>query len=84
MSMVGPEPLPPRTFQNLSNSLPLLPKRLNVKPGFVSLAKARGGFKDYGQAAKDHLRDDLYYLENMSLLLDLKIIMGGLASLFRR
>ena len=84
MSLVGPEPLDPQTFQNLSNSLPLLPKRLNVKPGMVGLTKVRGRFQDYGQTAKDHLRDDLYYVENMSLLLDLRIILSRLASLFRR
>jgi UDP-N-acetylmuramyl pentapeptide phosphotransferase/UDP-N-acetylglucosamine-1-phosphate transferase/lipopolysaccharide/colanic/teichoic acid biosynthesis glycosyltransferase len=84
MSLVGPEPLAPATHQNLSNSLPLLPKRLNVKPGLLSLAGIRRRSKEYAEAANDRLRDDLYYMENMSLLLDLKIIVRGLVSLLRR
>jgi len=84
MSLVGPEPLSPVTFKNLSTSLPLLPKRLNVKPGLFSLAKIKGRFKDYTEAAKDHLEDDLFYMENMSLLLDLKILIGEVTSLMKR
>lgn len=83
MSLVGPEPMPRETFENLSNSLPLLPKRFNVKPGLLSLAKVRSGNKDYAETPEEHLRDDLYYLENMSLLLDLRIIIRGIVSIFR-
>jgi len=84
MSLIGPEPLPWETFENLSNSLPLLPKRLNVKPGLFSLAKTKGRFKSFAEGAKDHLRDDLFYMENMSLLLDLKILVKGMASFLRK
>jgi lipopolysaccharide/colanic/teichoic acid biosynthesis glycosyltransferase len=80
VSLVGPEPLSPETFRKLSTDLPLLPKRLNVKPGLLSLAKIKGRFRDYTDAAKDHLRDDLFYVENMSLLLDLRILLGGATS----
>jgi UDP-GlcNAc:undecaprenyl-phosphate GlcNAc-1-phosphate transferase len=84
MSLVGPEPLPPETFEKLSNKFPLLPKRLNVKPGLVSLAKIKGKFKEYAEAAKDQLQDDLFYMENMSLFLDLKILVGGMTSFLRK
>jgi UDP-GlcNAc:undecaprenyl-phosphate GlcNAc-1-phosphate transferase len=84
MSLVGPEPMTPETFEKLSNKLPLLPKRFNIKPGLFSLAKTRGGFGDYAQAARDHLQDDLFYMENMSLLFDLRILARGLTSFLRR
>ncbi len=84
MSLVGPEPLLPETFEDLSTDLPLLPKRLNVKPGLFSLAKIKGRFRDYAEAAKDRLQDDLFYMENMSLLLDLKILIGGVTSFLRK
>jgi len=84
MSLVGPEPLTPQTFENLSTNLPLLPKRLNVKPGLFSLAKIRGRFKDYAEAGKDHLRDDLFYMENMSLFLDFEILVKGVTSFSRK
>ena len=81
MSLVGPELLSRSMIENLSNRLPLLPKRFNVKPGLVSLARVQAGSGDYEQAAEDRLGGDLYYLENMSLLLDLRIIIRRLASL---
>jgi UDP-GlcNAc:undecaprenyl-phosphate GlcNAc-1-phosphate transferase len=84
MSLVGPEPLTKETFEDLSTRLPLMPKRLSVKPGLLSLAKVKGGLRHYAEAAGDHLRNDLFYLENMSLFLDLKIIFGGLTSFLRR
>nr|NIM96847.1 hypothetical protein [candidate division Zixibacteria bacterium] len=84
MSLVGPEPISPDAFDKLSNNLPLLPKRLNVKPGLLGLARMKGRYKEYAQGAKDHLRDDLFYMENMSLLLDLRILVGGLTSFLRR
>ncbi len=84
MSLVGPEPLSPETFENLSTNLPLLPKRLNVKPGLFSLAKIRRRFKDHAEAARDSLRDDFFYMENMSLFLDLRILIGGVTSWLRK
>ena len=84
MSLVGPEPLTLESFDKLSNQLSLLPKRLNVKPGLVSLAKIKGNFKGYNEMAKQYLQDDLLYMENMSLLLDLKILLGGVASFLKK
>jgi UDP-GlcNAc:undecaprenyl-phosphate GlcNAc-1-phosphate transferase len=84
MSLVGPELLSRSMTENLSNKLPLLPKRLNVKPGLVSLAQIQAGSGDYKQGAEDRLRSDLYYLEHMSLLLDLRIIIRRLVSVFVR
>jgi UDP-GlcNAc:undecaprenyl-phosphate GlcNAc-1-phosphate transferase len=84
MSLVGPEPLPPETFEKLSNNFPLLPKRLNVKPGLFSLANVKRKFRDYVETAKDQLQDDLFYMENMSLFLDLKILVGGVTYFLRK
>jgi UDP-GlcNAc:undecaprenyl-phosphate GlcNAc-1-phosphate transferase len=81
MSLVGPEPLSQETLDNLSNTLPLLPKRFNVKPGLFSLAKVRSKVENYAEADWDNLQDDLFYMENMSLLLDLRILFKRLASL---
>jgi lipopolysaccharide/colanic/teichoic acid biosynthesis glycosyltransferase len=94
MSLVGPEPLCPETFEKLSSNLPLLPKRLYVKPGLFSLAKIKGKFsvidrsasggKDYVDGAKECLSYDLRYIENMSLYFDTKIFLAGLALLIKK
>jgi lipopolysaccharide/colanic/teichoic acid biosynthesis glycosyltransferase len=78
MSLVGPEPLCPETFEKLSSNLPLLPKRLYIKPGLFSLAKIERKFKDYAEGAKEYLAYDLGYIENMSLYFDTKIFLAGM------
>jgi UDP-GlcNAc:undecaprenyl-phosphate GlcNAc-1-phosphate transferase len=84
ISLIGPEPLSPETFRKLSTDLPLLPKRLNVKPGLLSLAKIKRRLRSYTEAPRDNLRDDLFYVENMSLLLDLRILIRGAIGIFKR
>jgi UDP-GlcNAc:undecaprenyl-phosphate GlcNAc-1-phosphate transferase len=84
MSLVGPEPLCPETFEKLSSNLPLLPKRLYVKPGLFSLAKIKGKFKDYVDGAKEYLSYDLSYIENMSFYFDTKIFLTGMALFVKR
>jgi lipopolysaccharide/colanic/teichoic acid biosynthesis glycosyltransferase len=84
MSLVGPEPLSPATFEKLSTNLPLLPKRLYVKPGLFSFAKIKGKFKDYMDGAKEYLSYDLRYIENMSFYFDTKIFLAGMALFVKR
>jgi len=84
MSLVGPEPLSPATFEKLSTNLPLLPKRLYVKPGLFSFAKIKGKFKDYMEGAKEYLSYDLRYIENMSFYFDTKIFLAGMALFVKR
>jgi UDP-GlcNAc:undecaprenyl-phosphate GlcNAc-1-phosphate transferase len=84
MSLVGPEPLSPETFEKLSLNFPLLPKRLYVKPGLFSLAKIKGKFKDYVDGAKECLSYDLSYIENMSFYFDAKIFLTGMALFVKR
>lgn len=94
MSLVGPEPLYPETFEKLSSNLPFLPKRLYVKPGLFSLAKIKGKFsvidrsasggKDYMDGAKEYLSYDLSYIENMSFYFDAKIFLEGMALFVKR
>jgi lipopolysaccharide/colanic/teichoic acid biosynthesis glycosyltransferase len=94
MSLVGPEPLCPETFEKLSSNLPLLPKRLYVKPGLFSVAKIKGKFsvidrsasggKDYMDGAREYLSYDLSYIENMSFYFDTKIFLAGIALFVKR
>ena len=69
MSLVGPRPLP-------INYLPLYNKRQakrhEVKPGITGLAQISGRNI---LSWNDRFNFDLYYVENASLMLDLKIIL---------
>jgi UDP-GlcNAc:undecaprenyl-phosphate GlcNAc-1-phosphate transferase len=84
ISLIGPSLLEPETFDKLSNKFPLLPKRLNVKPGLIGLSNSQYRRENFPEAAKNLLQDDLYYMENMSLFLDAKVLGRALIALVHR
>jgi lipopolysaccharide/colanic/teichoic acid biosynthesis glycosyltransferase len=71
MSIVGPRPERPHFVRQFLKSVPAYAKRYSVRPGITGLAQVRGS---YDISARNKVRYDLVYLENRSLLLDLKIL----------
>jgi len=84
MSLVGPRPHMTSDHESYSQAIQAYGIRHWVKPGMTGLAQARGliGEKD-AQSMKERLQADLYYVENWSFLLDLKIITATLLGLKR-
>ena len=75
MSLVGPRPLPSqyKNKDGLSREL-LWGKRLSVRPGLICLVDIKGrGFVPWEKS----LEYDAWYVDNWSLLLDLKILVLG-------
>jgi len=76
MSIVGPRPYPLGEDLQIRKSVPKYKIRQFVKPGITGLAAVngfRGGNKDI-EHMKKRTEIDLWYIENWSLFLDLKII----------
>lgn len=71
MSIVGPRPELEFFYKKFEKTIPNFRARLAVKPGLTGWAQVNGGY-DLEPAEK--LKYDLYYLENRSLGLDLKIM----------
>lgn len=68
MSLVGPRPERVASLEDYDDEIS---KRLNMKPGMTGLAQVSGNiYLDL----KDRYKFDVYYVENYSLLLDIKII----------
>jgi UDP-GlcNAc:undecaprenyl-phosphate GlcNAc-1-phosphate transferase len=84
ISLIGPPLLDPETYKSQSNKFPLLPKRFNVKPGLIGFSDSKHKQTDLSEAATTRLWDDLYYMENMSLFLDAKILGGALIASVRQ
>lgn len=75
MSLVGPRPERPVFVQALRESIPYYDIRHTVRPGITGWAQTK--FR-YGASAEDShvkLQYDLYYVKNLSLLLDLRIML---------
>ena len=71
MSIVGPRPERVENVEAYSRELPEWHYRERVKAGLTGYAQI---FGKYNTTAEDKLRLDLIYIENYSLLLDLKLI----------
>ena len=71
MSVVGPRPERPEMIVEAIKNTPEFVLRTKVKAGLTGYAQVRGY---YNTKFKDKLLWDLMYIENFSLLLDLKII----------
>ena len=78
MSLVGPRPERPFFVDQFRQQIPLYMRRFNVKPGLLGWAQAKHEFdldsKDFVGIARERLEYDLYYIENVTLKLDLKIM----------
>ncbi len=79
MSLVGPRPEREPFVRELIERFPLYEQRLVVRPGVTGWAQIRGSYASSFEESNEKLRYDLYYIKNLSILLDLSI----LASTFR-
>jgi len=79
MSLVGPRPERPFFVDQFSQQIPFYMRRFNVKPGLLGWAQSKHEFDlnsdDVVGIARERLEYDLYYIENMSLKLDFKIML---------
>jgi lipopolysaccharide/colanic/teichoic acid biosynthesis glycosyltransferase len=75
LSLVGPRPLLSSELDLIDKQLPSLSRRKNVKPGLCGWAWVNGfgGESTTLEELKSELEHDLYYIDNRSFLLDLKI-----------
>jgi sugar transferase (PEP-CTERM system associated) len=74
MSFVGPRPERPNFVKKLNEEIPYYILRHSIKPGLTGWAQIR---YPYGSSVKDaieKLKYDLYYIKNISFLLDIAII----------
>lgn len=74
MSLVGPRPERPFFVEKLSQEIPLYKRRLSVRPGVTGWAQVRHKYDETIDDVKEKLRYDLFYIENMSLRMDLNIL----------
>ncbi|MBQ9936711.1 MAG: sugar transferase [Oscillospiraceae bacterium] len=81
MSFVGPRPERDVFIQEYVKTVPEFVYRLNAKAGLTGLAQVRG---KYNTTPIDKLKMDLFYINNYSFLLDLKICFLTLKVIFSK
>lgn len=76
MSLVGPRPERPLFVEKLAREIPLYTRRLKVRPGITGLAQVKHKYDETIDDVRKKVQYDLSYIENMSLRMDIKIILG--------
>ena len=75
MSIVGPRPEREFFIEKLKEEVPLYGRRLLMKPGITGWAQVRHHYDTSIEDVKQKIMYDLYYFENMSLGLDVQIML---------
>lgn len=81
MSIVGPRPERVEHVEKYTKVIPEFRLRLAVKGGLTGYAQIYG---KYNTNAYDKLRMDLEYIQNYSFLLDLKILLATIKTIFEK
>ena len=74
MSFVGPRPERPYFVEQLRKKIRYYDERFTVKPGITGWAQIKYPYGASEKDALEKLKYDLYYIKNMSLVMDLVVI----------
>lgn len=74
MSLVGPRPERPYFVEQLAREIPLYSRRHRVKPGITGWAQVKWKYDESLEDVRQKVKYDLFYIENMSLRMDIKIL----------
>lgn len=78
MSLIGPRPERPFFVEQLKKEIPYYYKRLTIKPGITGWAQIKHKYDSSLEDVRTKLQYDFYYIENMSLKLDFRIMINTL------
>ena len=74
MSIVGPRPERKYFIEQIMKKAPYYSRLHRIKPGITSWGQVKFGYAENVDQMVERLKYDMLYLENMSLALDIKII----------
>jgi exopolysaccharide biosynthesis polyprenyl glycosylphosphotransferase len=86
MSLVGPRPEQVGLVEQFAQAVPYYTRRHVVRPGITGwwqVRRERRVLPDMIQEIRSRLQDDFYYIENMSLRLDVEIIVRTIVVMLR-
>jgi lipopolysaccharide/colanic/teichoic acid biosynthesis glycosyltransferase len=75
MNLVGPRPHPVSNYKFFMEHIPYYSLRSAVRPGMTGWAQVRYAYANNLEEETEKMRYDLFYIKNLSLWLDLRIIL---------
>jgi exopolysaccharide biosynthesis polyprenyl glycosylphosphotransferase len=82
MSLVGPRPERAFFIEQLRQEIPWYVRRIKMKPGITGWAQVKHKYDETIEDVKQKVMYDLYYFENLSLALDIKILIRTIMVVF--
>ena len=82
MSLIGPRPEQAAFLEELADSIPLFPLRHAVRPGITGWAQVCFGYADDVESTRKKIAHDLFYIRNISFLLDVNIVIRTIKIIF--
>jgi exopolysaccharide biosynthesis polyprenyl glycosylphosphotransferase len=82
MSIVGPRSERPFFVEQIKKEIPYYSRKFTVKPGITGWAQVKHSFNTSIDDVKTKLQYDFYYIENMSISLDFRIMFNTLLVVF--
>jgi len=83
MSLVGPRPERPYFVEQFKKSIPLYSRRLRVRPGITGWAQVKWKYDENLEDVKEKTKYDLFYVENISLKMDFKILFNTIMTVIK-
>ena len=83
MSLVGPRPERQYFIQQIIKTAPQYQLLHRIKPGITSLGMVKFGYASNLSQMLQRMRYDLLYLENISLIMDIKILIYTIITLWK-
>ena len=84
MSFVGPRPERPEFVEDLTREIPFYNQRHAVRPGLTGWAQVKYSYGASREDALEKLQYELFYIKNMSLALDVYIILKTIKTVVLR
>ena len=84
MSLVGPRPERPEFVDELTRQIPFYRQRHILRPGLTGWAQVRYTYGASVEDALQKLQYDLFYIKNLSLALDVFIILDTVKTVLLR
>ena len=84
MSLVGPRPERQFYIDQIVERAPYYQLLLGINPGITSWGQVRFGYAENVDEMIERLRWDILYIENMSILMDIKILIYTVLIILKR
>jgi lipopolysaccharide/colanic/teichoic acid biosynthesis glycosyltransferase len=82
MSLVGPRPERPYFVEQFRKEIPLYSRRHRIRPGITGWAQVKWKYDASFDDVREKTKFDLFYVENISLRMDFKILINTIFIVF--